>query len=335
MDWSKIFSKFKLFFEKSKKSKNYLGIIIFFIFLIGLIYIFYNSLPINLNSKDKFFEIQYGDNIFNISSRLYKENLIRSKLVFDFWAILTGKAFQLKTGTYKLNSNFSLFEILNSFYFGKNREVLITIKEGSNIYDIDELLSKNNVLKKGELVAFAKKFNLEGKLYPDTYYFFYNSKVEDVAQKMLNNFNFKIWPLLKKSTASTSTLILASLLEKEAHNFEDQKIIAGILLKRLEINMPLQVDATICYVKVLENNSPIPCLPLIPLDFKINSPYNTYTYKGLPPTPISNPSLQAVLAALNPIKTKYLYYLSDPKTGKTIFSETLEEHNKNIIKYLK
>jgi UPF0755 protein len=332
MDWNKIFNRFKLLFEKSK---NYLGLIIFFIFTLGLIYIIYNSLPVNLNSKDKFFEIKSGDNIFSISRRLYEENLIRSKTVFNFWGILTGKALKLQTGTYKLNSNFNLFKILNSFYFGKNREVLVKIREGATMYDIDNILSENNVLKKGELIAFAKNFNLEGKLYPDTYYFFYNSKAEEVIQKILNNFNSKIGLLLKESKNPTSTLILASLLEKESYDFEDQKIIAGILLKRLEINMPLQVDATICYLKILENNSLIPCLPFNPLDFKINSPYNTYTNKGLPPTPISNPSMQAVLAALSPIKTKYLYYLSDPKTGKTIFSETLEEHNKNIIKYLK
>ncbi|MGB9608998.1 MAG: endolytic transglycosylase MltG, partial [Minisyncoccia bacterium] len=133
----------------------------------------------------------------------------------------------------------------------------------------------------------------------------------------------------------TSTLILASMLEKEAPFFEDQKIIAGILLKRLKLNMPLQVDATICYIKILKNKGSISCLPLNPLDFKINSPYNTYTNKGLPSAPISNPSVQAVLAALNPVESKYLYYLSDPKTKKTIFSQTLKEHNQNILKYLK
>lgn len=328
--------KWNIFFRLIQIIKKYLGIFIFIFFILFLIYFLINILkPRNFSSNDQFFEIKNGESIFDISNKLYNQNLIQSKLSFNILGILTGKALKLQTGIYKLNSNLNAIQILNLIYNGKGKEVLVVIPEGSTLYDIDDILSKNSILKKGEFIQYVKNLNLEGKLMPDSYSFFYNSSPEEVVQKMLDNFNKKIAPLLQQNSNPTSTLIIASMLEKEAPYFEDQKIIAGIILKRLKLNMFLNIDATICYAKILKNNESTNCLPLLPLDFKINSPYNTYIHKGLPPTPISNPSMQAVQAALNPAATDYLYYLSDPKTNKTIFSRTLQEHNKNIIKYLK
>lgn len=328
--------KWNIFLRLIQIIKKYLGIFIFIFFISFLIYFLINILkPRNFSSNDQFFEIKNGESIFDISKKLYNQNLIQSKLSFNILGILTGKALKLQTGIYKLNSNLNAIQILNLIYNGKGKEALVVIPEGSTLYDIDDILSKNSILKKGEFIQYVKNLNLEGKLMPDSYSFFYNSSPEEIVQKMLDNFNKNIAPLLKQNSNQTSTLIIASILEKEAPYFEDQKIIAGIILKRLKLNMFLNIDATICYAKILKNNELTSCLPLLPLDFKINSPYNTYTHKGLPPTPISNPSMQAVQAALNPAATDYLYYLSDPKTNKTIFSRTLQEHNKNIIKYLK
>lgn len=318
------------------KIKNYLGVIIFFIFILFLSYFLFNILrPKSNNEIYQFFEIKNGESIFDISKNLYNQDLIRSKLSFNILGILTGKMLRLHTGTYKLSSNLNSFQILNLISSGKGKEVLVTIPPGSTIYDIDNILSQNNVLKKEDFINYVKDLNLEGKLMPDSYLFFYNSLPEDIVKKMNDNFNLKIAPLLNQSNDPTSTLIIASMLEKEAPYFDDQRIITGIILERLKLNMFLNIDATICYAKNIQNNKVVSCYPLLPLDLKINSPYNTYTNKGLPPTPICNPSIDAVKAALNPIKTDYLYYLSDPKTNKTIFSKTLEEHNKNIIKYLK
>ncbi|MGB9608936.1 MAG: endolytic transglycosylase MltG, partial [Minisyncoccia bacterium] len=208
---------FNIFWAAIKKLGNYLGIIIFILFIFFLVYIILNLLPANSkNSSEKFFEIKSGENVFNISRNLYEQKLIKSKLAFNVLAILSGKALDLKTGTYKLNSNFSAFKILNSFYYGKYREVQVVIPEGATSYDVDYILSQNNVLKKGELINYLQNLNLEGKLMPDTYMFFYNSSPEAVVQKMINNFNLKIQPLLLNSQNPTSTLILASMLEKEA-----------------------------------------------------------------------------------------------------------------------
>jgi UPF0755 protein len=127
-------------------------------------------------------------------------------------------------------------------------------------------------------------------------------------------------------------LILASLLEREVSDFKDRQIVAGILLKRLGVGMPLQVDATICYIKKSEGQED--CYPLQPADFKKDSPYNTYVNRGLPAGPIGNPGRAAIEAAMSPQKSAYWYYLSDPETGKTIFSETLDTHAANRVKYL-
>ena len=129
-------------------------------------------------------------------------------------------------------------------------------------------------------------------------------------------------------------LTAASLLEKEAPSFKDRRLISGILYKRLKAGIGLQVDATLTYAKCggafLTCDDP----KVYRGDTSYSSSYNTYLYKGLPPGPISNPGLEAIRAALEPLESGYWYYLSDPKTKKTIFSRTLEEHNENRAKYL-
>jgi UPF0755 protein len=121
-------------------------------------------------------------------------------------------------------------------------------------------------------------------------------------------------------------------LEKEVPDFEEQKIAAGIFLKRMDVGMALQADATVIYAKC--SGKFAGCASLTRLDFKIDSPYNTYFYAGLPPAPISNPSAKTIEAASKAEKSDYWYYLSDPETQKTIFSKTLEEHNDNRASYL-
>ncbi len=152
----------------------------------------------------------------------------------------------------------------------------------------------------------------------------------------LDNFLFKIEKNFEKKVGSIKkelgdqkfkeTLILASILEKEVKKKDDKEIVAGILLKRLKNNWYLQADATIGYI--LDKKE------ITPEDLKIDSPYNTYKYKGLPPTPISNPGLESILAVLYHKDTDYWYYLSLPD-GTTIYNKTLEEHNLAIKKYLK
>jgi len=185
---------------------------------------------------------------------------------------------------------------------------------------------------------------LEGFLLPDTYIFFLGSDPDLVVKKFLDNFELKALPRItqlvelrglpffENSSNILKIINLASLLEKEIPDTKEQQIAAGILMKRLAVGMPLQVDAALVYGKCFGKF--LDCPPLREEDYKIKSPYNTYLYGGLPKTPICNPGLKAIKAALNPQKSDYWYYLSDPKTKKTVFSKTLDEHNKNRAEYL-
>jgi UPF0755 protein len=225
----------------------------------------------------------------------------------------------------------------------KRPEVTVTIPEGYTIYDIDRVLSNDGVLQPGDLIAaasvsstFPSSSPLEGRLFPDTYDFFIDSTTSTVIQKFLVDFNVKAEPLLATDPKNAERdLIIASILQKEVASSTDQAIVAGILEKRLTAGIPLDVDATICYIKQQEHpTSTTGCYPLSAADYKIDSLYNTYLYRGLPPTPIGNPGTDAIQAALHPQSSTYWYYLSDPKTGKTIYAATLAGQQANQRKYL-
>lgn len=203
----------------------------------------------------------------------------------------------------------------------------ITIPEGWTVSDVNLHLKERGILVNEELNG-----DLEGYLFPDTYEFFLDSTAAVVQQKFQDNF----YAQLKKMGIDVSEdnlrkiIIVASLLEKEIKGLREKRIASGILWRRLEREMPLQVDATICYIK----NKIESCLPITASDKKIDSEYNTYLYGGLPPGPISNPGADSILAAARPVASSYWYYLSSDGGGETIFSETLDEHRQNIIKYL-
>jgi UPF0755 protein len=218
-------------------------------------------------------------------------------------------------------------------------EVLVTIPPDTTVYDIDRILAGANVLQQGELINSTSAVALEGKLFPDTYYFYASSTVDEVIQKMTDDFDAKAAPLFAAQnvtgTVEEQDLIIASLIEKEVASSTDQTIVAGIIDKRLAAHDYLDIDATICYAKQqAAPTSTASCSPLTAADLKIDSPYNTYTHYGLPSTPIGNPDLAAITAALNPATSSYWYYLSDPKTGATIYATTLAQQEANEKKYL-
>lgn len=292
------------------------------IFLLGL------GTALGDSSGERVIMINRGDSLEQISSRLYKSGIIRSPMIFQTYALLSLKARLLKPGKYIFMGDVNVAQVLDELVSGGQREVYVTIPEGFSVKDIDKLLTQEKVISGDELITYARDHELEGYLFPDTYRFYLNSNVATVVEKFLNNFKKKINGLLTDDDISRANLIIASLIQKEVANGEDGKIVAGIILKRLKADWPLQLDATICYLK------PGKCYPLTPLDFKIDSPYNTYLYKGLPINPIANPGLEAIVAALRPEESPYWYYLSDPKTGKTYFAKTLEEQNANKSKVL-
>ncbi len=293
------------------------------------------------------FIVLAGMSFNEIADKLKGENLIASKAAFRIYGAITGKARQLKPGEYSLSSDFSVSKLFRILTKGPE-EISVVVAPGLTLKEIDEKLSSFNIIKPSEIINFnvnglrnsysflskagTEVGSPEGFLLPDTYRFFPDSGADLVIHRFLDNFKTKALPLFENSDNILDKLILASILEKEIPDYEEKKIAAGILLKRLKVGMPLQVDASVVYAKC--SSRFLNCPRLTEADYKINSVYNTYFYPGLPKGPISNPGLESIKAVLNPIKTDYWYYLSDPKTKKTIFSETLDEHNKNRVVYL-
>jgi len=266
-------------------------------------------LPKNPGVKEEIsFLVKQGTATKDIALHLQKEGLILSAPLFRLFVLTTGISGKLQAGTYLLSSSVSPFEISKKLAVGDVLKEEITIIEGWNIQDIAQYLKQKNLFGADEVLAYA---DFEGYLFPDTYRITKNEELKHLIARMLENFDARVTPVLREEiTKQGKTLfdviVMASLLEKELKTLEDKKIAANVLWKRLDIGMALQVDA-----------API-----------------TYEQRGLPKKPIANPGLTSIQAAIYPTKSPYLYYLSAPE-GETIFSKTLEEHNKAKALYLK
>ena len=289
------------------------------------------------------YAVQRGWSDDQIAVNLQNLGVIRSSYFFKFYAILSLKHSSLQAGEYNLSPNMSAYEIASKMAQGYTIKDKAVILEGWRANDIGKYLESKGLCTQDYFIGLTEKdyseqfdflqdkprgAGLDGYLFPDTYELGKGESCEDVLAAMLANFGQKLTPELraeikgqKKSIFNIVTV--ASLLEKEVRTLDDKKIVSGIIWKRVAISMPLQLDSTIVYI----TGNP----DITVKDKTINSPYNTYKYYGLPKGPISNPGIDSITAAIYPKKTNYWYYLTD---GKTIFSETLDQHNAAKVKYL-
>ncbi len=314
---------------------------------LGVAFLFFLLSAVSSGPDYRGFDVQSGSGFREIAFLLHEQGFIRSPRIFIVYGVLTGAAHQLKPGSYLLSSGSSTPAILNIIEEGPMTDMEMTFPEGMTLKDMDVVLALKGILPSGSISKIPLKdlgvkypfldsaSSLEGFLFPDTYRFYKQGESRKVVEKILDNFLKKAWPLLSSQPKNLSrNLIIASLLEKEAPVYRDKQMIAGIIYRRMQIGMALQIDATITYAKC--GGAFVTCgdPKVYRNDLDFESPYNTYLHNELPPGPIGNPGLDSIRAALNPIKSDFLYYLSDPKTKKTIFSKTLEEHIDNRAKYL-
>lgn len=321
-----------------------LGGVLFFI--LGIAYFFYGLQPVATESELVQFKIVKGEGLRAIGARLSQQRLIKSISMFKLYSLVSGKAHKLQPGLYELAPSFSLPQIVEILTTSGRDEVIVTIPEGYTVKDIENILATAQVLKRDSLIDYPFKTlvneypflieasSLEGFLFPDTYRFKVDSEAREVVERMLKNFQIRAWPEFRETKNWYEVLILASFLEREVPEFSDRQIVAGILQKRLKRGMPLQVDATVSYGKCKGKFLGCQDISVKREDLGFSSTYNTYTRLGLTPTPIANPGLAAIKAALSPQVSPYLYYLSAVKTKETIFSKTLEEHNIKRARYL-
>ena len=298
------------------------------------------------------FSVAKGESVKEIAQNLKNAGLIKSKLYFEIYVWQKGWQSKFQAGEYILNPTLTIREIVKVFVEGEtlSKERTIKIIEGWNLVDIAKYLEKEGIAASGEFLKAGKNnignyakygflkgrpdgSSLEGYLFPDTYRVFKDAELNDIIGKMLSNFDKKLTAetrseIDKQGKTIYEIITMASLLEKEVKTEEDMKIVSGIFWDRIKNGQALESCATLAYI--LGENKPRYSLE----DTKINSPYNTYQNRGLPPGPISNPGLKAIRAAIYPTFTDYNYFLTDPETGKTIFSKTFAEHTQNKAKYL-
>ncbi len=277
-------------------------------------------------------EVPQGAPLRTIAENLKSDGLIRSSMFFEGFVRMLGGDTGARAGTYFFEQELSVFRIaerLTRGIFGLN-PVRVTIPEGATTQEVAMVLAR--ALPHFPKDAFLNiALDKEGYLFPDTYFFLEDTPVEQIVADMRQNFRKHLAPYRQEISDSDLTeeelITLASLLEKEARKSDERHVISGIVRNRLEKNMPLQIDATFRYI--LGKGS----FDLTKKDLHNDSPYNTYTNKGLPPGPIANPGMDSILAALEPKSTKYIFYLHD-MTGHIRYATTFAQHRENKFAYL-
>ena len=342
--------------------------LLFFLFLIILLILgvlgtyIYETGPVGTNANPKQISIEKGDNFYNISGKLKKNNLIKSELFYKIYLKIT-KPNGLTVGNYELNETMNTKEIVEILSDSKNQKIdtiKITFREGLNIRGIAQTIEEKTDIKKEDFINkvsdkdYIKSiqrdywfltddiyneqiyYPLEGYLFPDTYEFEKKDiSSEKIIKKMLDNTKEKLKNYKDKFSTNNLTvhqiLTLASLVEQEAVTKEDRALVAGVFYNRLKINMSLGSDVTTYYAakKSLKES-------LTKEELTDCNGYNTrcVTMKGLPIGPIANPSLTSIEASLNPSSNEFYYFVADTRK-KVYFTKTISEHNQTIAKLKK
>jgi UPF0755 protein len=297
---------------------------------------------------NKVFIIEEGQGVEAIAEELKAEGFLENPFYFKVYVALKNLRAKFKVGEYQLDTSMSIKELVKELTKDEpiRQEVKVTVLEGWNNQEIAEYLESLELFTQDEfldyiqdnqefdyefLQARPKNASLEGYLYPDTYLVYEDAEPMDLVAKMLKNFDNKLTDQMRQDIEDQGKdlfdiLTLASIVEKEMFGFENRQIVADIFWQRIEDNYPLQSDATVNYIT--KKGTTRPSIK----DTEIDNPYNTYRYKGLPPGPICNPSIEAIKAVIYPQDTDYYFFLTTPD-NEIIFSKTHEEHILNRQKY--
>ncbi len=280
---------------------------------------------------DKLVSVPQGASLTKIASTLHGDGVIRSASAFRILMTLFGTSRTAQAGDYIFKEPKDLFSIARAMSIGAFglEPARIRLPEGISVKDMTPIFSSRLERFDAEnFISQAQQY--EGYLYPDTYFFLPNATEDTVIQTLRQNFDNKIATLAPQIASSIHSLeeiiIMASILEREAYNTKDRKMISGVLWNRIGIGMPLQVDVTFAYTDGKGT------FEITKTDLTTPSPYNTYINKGLPPTPIGNPSLDSILSAIEPTPNKNIYFLAD-KRGVTHYCVTYACQLANKARY--
>jgi|SRR3989344_5291482 len=317
--------------------KRFLFLLLIIIFLAIFSLAWWKQAISPVNKKDNssvIFVVQRGEDVRTIAKRLQNEGLIRDPIAFFLLVRFGGLGENIQSGDFKLSPSMDMETVANNLTHG-TLDVWITTLEGWRNEEIATTLSQALGIPEVEFLKVAEI----GYMFPDTYLLPKEASAGAAAKLFRDNFQAKVTPAIldkaKQHGLTTEELIIiASLVEREARHTDDRPIVASVILNRLEEKMKLDIDATVQYVLGYQTSEKSWWKQNLTLeDLKIDSPYNTYTNSGLPPTPIANPGLASIVAVVDAPKTDYLYYVSD-KVGRIHPARTVEEHNRNVAKYI-
>lgn len=292
--------------------------------------------------EETFVRIENGMSSSGAAALLAEKNIIRSPWAFRLHLRLNGTSGDIQAGVYQLNPHDSAPQIADTITNGETITNAVTITSGTRLADVIKDITQLGYSKTEVKTALQQVYNydiladkpayasLEGYLFPDTYHISPDSSVGELIDLMLSNMDTKVTPLIEggwrqQGLNTFEAVTLASIVQKEVSDPADQKRVAQVFLKRLAMDMPLEADPTFKYAAFQKGVEPTT---------GVDSPYNTYQHKGLPPGPISNVGISALKAVADPANTDYLYFVSAPD-GTTYFSKTKDQHEANIDQYLR
>jgi UPF0755 protein len=287
-------------------------------------------------------DIPAHEGLREIADRLSEAGVIRSRLAFVGLAAARGNVRRLKAGEYEVPRDASTLDVLSLLESGHVRQHLILHPEGATVSELARALEAERLARADEVTRAASDERLrhalgiagpsvEGYLFPDTYQFVRGMSVDEMLTRMVQRMRGKLTPeILARAQARGLTphqlLTLASIIEREAIEPEERRLISAVFWNRLRLDMPLQADPTVQYAVAKERRA------LTRADLATDTPYNTYLHRGLPPGPIASPGLAAIEAALDPAPVKYLYFVArDDRRHQ--FSTTAAEHNAAVARY--
>lgn len=325
-----------------KRFKKWLALSITATVLAGGWLVYYAIMPLKLQPSSQEIVIQPKSGLRSISNQLVAQGVLKEPWRFILLAKLLHKEQYLQAGSYTLNKNISPYHLLLSLNHGKTTQGSITFIEGRTFEQMRQKLAVNDAVKQTIaglseqeiLKQLGAPYSIaEGLFFPDTFYFDRNTTDIDLLRISYNAMQTKLekaWQNRDQNLPyknSYEALIMASIIEKETGKADERPMIAGVFVNRLKLGMRLQTDPTVIYGMGLRFDGNIR-----KNDLSIDTPYNTYTRSGLPPTPIAMPGLAAIEAALHPADTKALYFVGKGD-GSHAFSNNLTEHNRAVVKY--
>ncbi len=325
-----------------KRIKKWLSLSLLITLALGAWLVYYAIMPLKLQPKSQEIVIQPKSGLKSIANQLVAQSVLKEPWRFIIIAKLLHKEQFLQAGSYTLNKNISPYQLLLSLNHGKTTQGSVTFIEGHTFAQMREKLSNNDAVKqtvtelseREVLVLMGSKYQVaEGLFFPDTFYFDRHTNDTVLLKRSYDAMQTKLDKAWQSREAnlpyknSYEALIMASIIEKETGKASERPMIAGVFVNRLRNGMRLQTDPTVIYGMGARYNGNIRKKDLLS-----DTPYNTYTRDGLPPSPIAMPGLAAIQAALHPAKTKALYFVGKGD-GSHTFSNSLNDHNRAVVRY--